>query len=201
MIPRIIFPHCFSLKNIARYDSNLLLNSPESSSTQQLLQYSSTVEERIITEREEKVGSVSSLNKPNLLAEETETVRTEREEKVGSCLSSTTHRSENHQQMQLQLQQGGGTELTTLSLVLMSSMGMNEEKIVLEGQRKLRKEIRDLEKEQKTDKNGAYIKASERFREIEKLLQLGYKKDLIPQTVSHASLLFLILLLLIRILD
>jgi hypothetical protein len=133
------------------------------------------MEENVTTSREEKVGSMSSNKK-----HQEETATTEREGKVGSSLSITHSQ---HQQ-QLQQLQGGRTELATISLILMSSMGMNEEKIVLEGQRKLRKDIRDLEKEQKISKNAAYIKASERFREKEKLLQIGYKKDLSSQTVS-----------------
>lgn len=160
-------------QSIERYDPTLLLDST-SSSTPRLLEYSSIEEERTTTNIEEKVRSGFSRNNSKIFQEEIMT--TEREEKV----SLTTHHSERNQQ----LQQGRRTEFTALSHILMLSTGMNDEKIVEEGKRKIEKEKRDLEKEHKSDRNGAYIKASDRFREIDKSLQLGYKKDLTPQTVS-----------------
>lgn len=104
-----------------------------------------------------------------LLIHETDSTTTVREEKVGHSLSTN--------QLESKVTVRQNHEMTQLSLLLLSSKLSNEEKIRDEGGRRVKKEIREIEKEQKIDKNRANIRASDRFREIEKVLKQGFRKD------------------------
>lgn len=79
------------------------------------------------------------------------------------------------------------SDVAQMSLILLSSMGMSEERIQTQGQRRIKKEIRDLVKEQKIEKNRADIRASDRFREIDRDLRNGYTKDIRRHQVGHRS--------------
>jgi hypothetical protein len=115
-----------------------------------------------------------------LQQQDKETIVTEREGKVSETIALSSSRQSSI--LTVSHHEHTVVATTNLALVLMSTIGTSEDTILIEGERKLRKDLRELEKERKTEKTRADIKASDLFRDHDKDLKLGLRRG------AHLSL-------------